>query len=54
MKIKKMKKEKCEMCGKGTEQTTLYKRKLKDNIYCFCSQECKTKFELKHGIVDMV
>lgn len=44
---------KCEMCGKEIETTTLYKRKLKGKIHCFCSQKCKTKFELKHGIPDM-
>lgn len=47
-------KEKCETCSKPIELSTLYKRRLKDKIHYFCSQDCKTKFELKHRISDNI
>lgn len=42
----------CAICKKKVEDTTLFKVKHKEGIFYFCSQEHKTKFELKHGIPD--
>ncbi len=36
------------ICGSFVEDTTKYKVRLHDKLYCFCSEECKNKFIEKH------
>lgn len=40
---------KCSYCGKSCDlKTTVFKIKHKDEIYCFDTDACRHKFQMKH------